>query len=134
MRITIEKKHEGKTVYGLGWGNNCPRGGRPNTPIEFKVVKVNRKYARLIHESSRREVGYHPESGATQECINSGYGNNSGYQFFESLEDIENHNELERLKGNISSFFRQHNPKLTEGQARTIHAILFPNAVNQTAE
>lgn len=129
MRITIEKKHEGKIVYGLGWGNNQPRGSAANPPIPFKVFKVNRKYVRLIRGGGC-DRGYHPWSGKSQEAINGGHAN-EGYQFFESLQDIEGHVALNKIKAEVLSYFRRHDTEISEGQARTIHAILFPN---QTAE
>ena len=127
MPITISKEHEGKTVYGLGWGNNCPRSGQL-LPVEFYVAKVNRKYVSLQSKHGKPE-NYDPESGTTQSEINRGYLN-EGYAFFESLQDIKDHIALTKIKGEISGYFRN-NPKLSEGQARTIRAILFPN---QTAE
>ncbi len=131
MPITISKEHEGKAVYGLGWGNNCPRGGRPNIPVHFFVEKVNRKYVKLKTNFSHIAVNYHPEKGVTQNSINAGYGCNEGYSFFESLQDIEDYKALNKIKADVMGYFRGHNAELSEGQARTIHAILFPS---QTAE
>ena len=131
MPITISKKHEGKTVYGLGWGNNQPRCGRPNIPVKFFVEKVNRKYVKLKTEGRRESVNYHPKKGSTQCAINTGYGGNQGYDFFASLQDIEDYEALNKIKADVMGYFRGYNAELSEGQARTIHAILFPN---QTAE
>lgn len=125
MNITIEKKHEGTTVYGLGTGNNRPRGGRPNDPVPFVVVKVKRKYVSLKTGWSHREVNYHPTNGATQECINSGYSMVSGYMFFESLECIEKYKRFRNRRAEVMEFFRGIGVDLTEEQVYAIHSILF---------
>ncbi len=125
MNITVKKEHEGKTIYGIGTGNNCPRGGITNVPVEFNVVKVKRKYVEMSVGSSRYTDNYHPKTGSTQQSINTGYSNNQGYMFFESLQDIEEYKALNKIRSAVFSYFRDMNPILSEDQARGIHAILF---------
>jgi len=125
MRITIEKKHEGKTVFGLPTGNNVSRVST-NPPIEFNVVKVKRKYVDLIRVGYGRIDAYCPLSGATQDQINSGYTNNAGYKFFESLEDIdrylEHHKKLDAIKEYFRSFTQS---TLSEEDVSTIHELIY---------
>ena len=116
MRILkIKKEHEGKIIYGLGFGNNM------STPTEFEVVKVNRKYVKMNRYG--RPDNYHPETGATQEAINSGYGSNSGYKFFDSLADIGRYNDNRNKIRDIRSYF-DYSPDLTHAEIDIVHGII----------
>lgn len=122
MNITIGKKHEGKTIFGVGTGNNARRG-HPNNPLEFEVIKVNRKYVSL-----RNYFGvdnYDPETGCTQSAINAGYNGNSGYLFFESLDDIKIYDEHRIKYRKVFDYFRNYGVKLSKEQTDKIHEILF---------
>ncbi len=124
MRITIEKKHEGKTVFGIPTGNNASRSGI-NSPIEFNVVKVKRKYVDLSRKDSGCVSAYCPLSGTTQESLNNGYSN-AGYKFFESLKDIEryleHHKKLDAIKEYFGSFTQV---TLSEEDVSTIHGLIY---------
>lgn len=125
MRITIEKKHEGKTVFGLPTGNNVSRVGT-NSPIEFEVVKIKRKYVDLRRKGTTYTNAYCPYSGTTQEGINSGYVCNAGYEFFESLEDIERHLEHRKKLDAIKEYFRSFaQVTLSEEDVSTIHGLIY---------
>jgi hypothetical protein len=125
MRITIEKKHEGKTVFGLPTGNNINRNST-NSPVEFAVVKVKRKYVDLSLKGSTIVKAYCPESGTTQEEINSGYICNAGYKFFESLEDIERYLDHHKKLDDIKEYFRSFaQVTLSEKDVNTIHGLIY---------
>lgn len=129
MNITIGKQHEGKTIFGLGTGNNKSRSG-PNDPVEFEVIKVNRKYVSLrVYKSVDN---YDPESGATQQSINTGYGGNAGYLFFESLDDIEAYNEHRIKNRKVYGYFRSYGSLLSKEQTDKIHEILFDGEGDET--
>lgn len=93
--MIIEKKHEGKYIYAIPTGNNA-RYGNKNV-VKFLVIKVNRKYVEMSLDGSTYSDKYCVSSGATQSAINAGYGANSGFYFYDSLEDIEKE-EQQRIK------------------------------------
>ena len=92
-RIEITKEYEGKVVYGVPTGNNVVRGPNRSKPVEFLVIKRKTKYVEL-QRAGCEVLNYDPVTGATQSAINSGYGGRAGYEFYASLEDIENRYEL----------------------------------------
>ena len=118
MRILkIKKEHEGKIIYGLSWlGNNTG-----NRTVEFEVMKVNRKYVKMNRYG--RPDNYHPETGVTQVAINSGYGSNSGYKFFDSLADIGRYNDNRNKIRDIRSYL-DYSPDLTHAEIDIIHKII----------
>lgn len=102
MKFT--KAHEGKTIYAVPTGNNARRWGR-DEPARFVVVKVKRKYVELMRDGYGRTDNYCPETGATQSAINAGYGGNSGWRFYESLEEIKQERELKDKLSKINRVF-----------------------------
>lgn len=105
MKFT--KEHEGKTIYAIPTGNNARRWGSGDSDesTRFAVIKVKRKYVEMMQEGYRRTENYCPETGATQSSINSGYGGNSGWNFFETLADIDRHKELNKKRKCIGDYF-----------------------------
>lgn len=90
-RIEITKEHVGKKVYAIPTGNNARRGVERQGIVEFDVVGFGRKYAKVMQYN--RECGICPKSGAWQESVSSGYTNNAGYVFFESIDDAVNYQD-----------------------------------------
>ena len=124
MRITIEKKHEGKTIFGLPTGNNINKNST-NSPVEFTVVKVKRKYVDLSYKGSEHVNAYCPLSGTTQESLSNGYSN-AGYKFFESLEDIERYLDHHKKLDAIKEYFRSYaQVTLSEEDVSTIHGLIY---------
>ena len=125
MRIKIEKKHEGKTVFGLPTGNNVSRVGT-NAPIEFEVVKIKRKYVDLRRKGTTYTNAHCPYSGTTQEEINSGYMCSAGYKFFESLEDVERYLEHNKKIAAIEKYFKSFaQVNLSEEDVSTIYGLIY---------
>ena len=87
---------EGSTIYAIPTGNEAR--GWNGEPIEFTVIKAGRKYVTLKHY---REDSYLPSSGATQSEINSGYSNNSGYEFFSSIDALNQHKRRSELASSV---------------------------------
>lgn len=87
-RIEITKEHIGSVVFGYPTGNNIRRivGLQPITA--FEVVGFGRKYAKVRSQHSGNcELSIDPFTCASQSEINSGYGSNAGYMFFDSELD-----------------------------------------------
>lgn len=87
----------GKVICAIPTGNNARHN--KDTITEFKVLSVKRKYvslASIYDDIEGRADNYSPKSGATQDAINSGFGGNSGYIFFDTKEAVtayKEHNE-----------------------------------------
>lgn len=102
-RIEITRGHVGSVVFGYPTGNNARRGVDWQAVVKFDVVGFGRKYAKVISSrSGSYEISIHPFTGATQSEINSGYGSNAGYMFFESELDAEHFIKRCKLKRNVA--------------------------------
>lgn len=115
---------EGCPIYAIPTGNGAR--GWNGEPIEFTVIKVGRKYVTLkrYHEDS-----YLPSSGATQSAINSGYGNNSGYKFFSSLDDLNQRQHRAELASSVGKKCRYFSfSSLSIDELNTIDSILEKNS------
>ncbi|MFL7022212.1 hypothetical protein [Vibrio cyclitrophicus] len=123
----LSKDLIGKTIFGYPTGNNQDRSlnrkGENQKLVEFKVISVGRKYMELLHVSYNRKNKYNL-SGTTQQCVNSGYGGNAGYYFFESEEDCSGWLATSERRGEVFDFFNRHK-RPTDEQLERIHAILF---------
>ena len=107
MKFT--KEDVGKTIFAKPTGNASRH--RNSTVKRFKVLKVKRKYVDLVlinEDDSESNIidSYSPENGATQSEINRGYGENSGYLFFRSEDDILKLNELLSMKKELKDYFQ----------------------------
>ena len=106
MKFT--KQHEGKIIYAIPTGNAARYD--PELIQKFKVFKVKTKYVEMSKVFDSGEVGhsnnYCQKTGATQKSVNAGYMLNSGFIFFETIKDIENHMEHAKIKKEIYEFFR----------------------------
>ena len=75
--MKIEKKHEGQAIWGVPTRNNFNRYGNAGTAteqaVEFRVVKVNRRYAVLERVKSTSQDSYDRDTGATQSAVSSGH-------------------------------------------------------------
>jgi hypothetical protein len=101
--MDFTKEDIGKTIYAIGTGNNARRGGVKIE--EFKIVSIKRIYVELETTYGTKQM-YHKESGASQQSINSGYGGNSGYRFFRTIEEIKKQEVVNKMKQEIIEFFR----------------------------
>lgn len=124
--ITINKDHIGKSVYGIGTGNNARNG-----VVCFNVIKVGRKYVELCRDGAHCAIKYDPTTGATAESIRSGYGGNGGYRFFNSMSDINDYTDLEKKKNEIFNAMCKRDAwqDLTPDRINQIHAVIFPDGV-----
>jgi len=97
--MKLSKDLVGKTIYAIPTGN-AARGwdGEPKT---FEVVSIGRKYFTLRRGRGTREESYSPTSGATQTAINIGYGGNSGYKFYHSVEALQMAQEEASLRDEL---------------------------------
>lgn len=129
MSIEITKEYEGKIVYAIPTGN-AARGWN-GEPQKFDVIKRKKIYVVLkpAGGSDGHAKSYHPISGATQSEINAGYGGNSGYKFFASLEDIELFDSYCKKLKDVKSYFRDiGRSSLSTQQVNSIHSILFSDS------
>ena len=102
-RIEITKEHVGSVVFGCPTGNNAIRGVDVQKVIEFNVVGFGRKYAKVRRAySGCYDISIDPLTRATQAEINSGYGGNAGYMFFESESDASYFASRSKLKRDVS--------------------------------
>ncbi len=118
--VTLQKKHEGKTLYAYPTGSGCNHR-TDNKLATVKVIKVKRKYAHL--EISGRKAGdFCLKTGITQEGY--GYG---GYRWYESAEDHEKDVEMTRKIRAIETHTRQFNwaSKLSVDQTNTLYNALI---------
>jgi len=83
MIIKVTKEHEGKTILGVGTGNNAVRNGE-TPPVEIHVIKVKRKYFTACMGRSTYQHDLHCETGDDRE----GWGN-GGYEFYLDKEAID---------------------------------------------
>lgn len=114
------KELDGSTIYAIPTGNEAR--GWNGEPIEFTVIKFGRKYVTL---KRYHEDNYLPSSGATQSAINSGYGNNSGYKFFSSLDDLNQHQHRAELASSVGKKCRYFSfSTLSADELNTINSIL----------
>ena len=123
--MEFTKEHEGKDVIALPTGNNA-RGGKGAE--KFRVIKVKRKYIEMakVYDDGRLGIAnnYCPNSGATQKEINSGYGLNAGYIFFNSEEDIEEYKLINKMRDEISQFFNWRSFKLDNEKIKQVYEII----------
>ena len=84
-------------VYCKPTGNNTRQY---SSVVRKRVVKVKRKYVDMVTVSDdNREgivVAYCPKTGSTQDAINSDFGGNSGWIFFATQEDYDNHSYTQK--------------------------------------
>ena len=123
----LSKDLIGKTILGYPTGNNQDRSlnrkGENQKLVKFKVISVGRKYMELLHVSYNRKNKY-DLNGRTPQSINTGYGGNAGYDFFESEEDCNAWLSAFKRRGEVFDFFQRHK-RPTNEQLEQIHAILF---------
>ena len=62
--------------------------------------------------------------GATQQAVNSGFGTNSGYYFFENEEDCNVWLAASKRRKDVTDYFRGYNTPTNE-QLDKIYTILF---------
>ena len=98
--IEITKYHIGKAVYGYPTGNNARRGVDVQQLVEFQVVGFGRKYAKVVRFGHEQSIC--PKTGALQDQINSGYGGNAGFMFFESAADAEEYVNFVKLRESVA--------------------------------
>lgn len=124
-RITSLKDLKiGQQLFAIPTGNNARF--RNDVMVHFTVVSIGRKYVKLSKEGSDYTDSYCIETGATQECINAGYGLNSGYIFFASARDLLFYKKNEKIKSQVEKFFREFNSldKLTYSEINDIYKII----------
>lgn len=129
--MIFTKNMIGKRIFALPTGNNA-RGGNAGKVSEFEVIKLGRKYVELakVYENSKlgRVDTYNSSTGATQKATRSGYGGNSGYKFFESLDAIADYTYSIELKDEVSKMFACYvnnlKVKLSVDQLERIKAII----------
>lgn len=106
--MEFTKDLEGKIVLAIPTGNNA-RWKSSNEPIEMEVVKVKRKYVEMRRADGGLSENYCPKTGATQQAINSGYGNNAGYRFFENRKEYQAWEYRTTLISNVAKMVRDFN-------------------------
>ena len=117
-------------VWAIPTGNNISRYVKEKYSI-FHILKVSRVYASLsawsedLKDQTRYSCNY-DINGATQKCIQQGYGGNAGYLFFKSQEDADLHIESVRMKNSIRAFFRSFSKidDLKLDEIKTIYEII----------
>lgn len=88
----------GKDIYCTPTGNAARRG---SVPFEImKLISVGRKYLKLETKFGIKEL--RAEDGASRESVNSGYGGNSGYMFFDSEDGFLNYEDHCKLASEVS--------------------------------
>ena len=107
---------KGATLYGVPTVNNRER--KTKSFREFSVVKVGRVYVKLKGATHGIEFDVNISTGMLREDCNS------GYLFFESIDDVNKHKENERKASDIRRFFDS-SKKPTMEQVEEIHRILF---------
>lgn len=125
--MIFTKETVGKEIYAMPTGNNAR--GNPDKIETFKVMSVGRVYVGLSSVYPSGKVGietkYHPANGATQKSINSGYGGNSGYIFFETLDELADFRHLQELRKTLDEKLRYFRAsKLNKSQIERINAVL----------
>ena len=112
----------GEDVICVPTGNGAR--GRDGNYYEVKtVVSVGRKYVKL---KGFREDDYRAEDGATKSDVTRGYGGNSGYKFFATLEDFMDykvHCELAQEVSRKTKYFNW--CKLSREDLITVKKIIF---------
>lgn len=96
----------GEKIFAIPTGNNA-RYKAKGYIEEFTVVSVGRKYVKLSGLYSG--TNYCPKSGATKDCINSGYVGNAGYMFFKSKIDVDKFKARCQLQNKIDVAARSFN-------------------------
>ncbi len=118
----LSKDLKGKTIYGEPTGNNARR--HSGDPVEFEVVSVGRKYMELKRAGWTSTDKYNIH-GATQSAVRSGYVNNAGYNFYLTIEDLDESIALRVKIKDIESFFRSWgNRNLSPEEINNIHEII----------
>lgn len=105
--IEITKEHVGRAVFAIPTGNNARRGVSQQELVRFEVVGFGRKYAKVLQYG--REVAICPRTGALQESIRSGFGNNSGYIFFNSKDDATLYQQDTKMRQEANALLRSYN-------------------------
>lgn len=123
----LSKDLIGKTIFGYPTGNNQSRSrtreSQPQVLTEFEVIGVGRKYMELKQPKYRHTDKYNL-NGSTQQAVNSGFGLNGGYRFFETEEDCNIWIAASNRRQEVKDFFLRHQMP-TDEQCEQIHAILF---------
>lgn len=98
MITEISKDLAGKVIYGIPTGNNRRRNAQERI-VKFKVLAVGRVYMTLL-EDGRPEssANKYNANGSTQSAVKSGYGGNAGYMFFDSLANLELHQQANEAR------------------------------------
>lgn len=127
MIMIFTKDTIGKEIYAIPTGNNAR--GNPDKIVTFKCVSVGKVYVGLSYVFSDGTTGcedkYLPSSGATQKSINSGYGGNAGYVFFETLDDLADYRTLKELQKSLEGKFRYFRAsELNKSQIERILTVL----------
>jgi len=81
----ITKDHEGKTILGVGTGNNAVRGGT-TPPVNIHIIKVKRKYFTATIGGCSCLYDIDRKTGNDKESWNGGY---SLYENEKDLKDTE---------------------------------------------
>jgi len=123
----ITKEHEGKTVYAVQTGNNYAKGDGSRVVI-FLVKKVYRKYADFAQAGGLTQK-LCVTTGATEELIRAGY-RNSGYKFYNSLEEIEHYRAVDRKRKKVcevlGSFHIKH---VSDAAILKVYQVLVDDSV-----
>ena len=118
----LSKDLKGKTIYGEPTGNNARYDS--GNPVAFEVVSVGRKYMELKRVGWMRTDKYNI-SGATQSEVNAGYGCNSGYNFFLTMEELEESIALRAKLREVELFFISWSGRdLSPEEINIIHEII----------
>lgn len=94
----------GAEIYAIPTGNNARRWD--GKCVMFKLTSVKRKYVGLTRYNL--ETMYDPLSGASQQEVSSGYGNNAGYKFFGSESTTDEYLTLSKKRDKLGSLVRQY--------------------------
>lgn len=102
--MDLNKDLVGKVIFGVATGNGA-RGNRGKLVLtKFTVMGVRRKYFDLSRttiddgEISLREPdSYCPVTGALESQIRLGYGGNSGYKFYRTVQEAQDDFDKERM-------------------------------------
>lgn len=109
--MKLNKDLVGKTIYGIATGNGARQHrGKSSAHIEkFVVSKVKRKYFDLKRAYNLNSEDYYdtdtycPETGAVESQIRLGYGGNSGFIFFNTVEEAMLHTKKQSMLQEILS-------------------------------
>ena len=124
--MIFTKEMIGKEIYAIPTGNNARGAG--DKIFTFKVMSVGRVYVGLsiVYDGFiGNENKYCPQGGATQKAINSGYAGNSGYKFFESLDELADYRHTLELRDSFDKKLRNiRSSQLSKSQLERMNEIL----------